>query len=78
MTSKAKEERHVGGRGNKAEIRYARFSATLHPDLLNLLDAHAEARGISRSQMLAVMVEHYAKARPVKGISLEEVSKDKK
>lgn len=72
MTSKAKEERPIGGRGYKSDKKYTQFSGTLHPDILAVLDTHAKARGISRSEMIARMVEHYAKARPIKGISSED------
>jgi hypothetical protein len=59
-------EKHKGGRGKKADNKYDRFTATLSPDNMQLLDAHAQARKISRSEMLGRMVEHYGKARPIK------------
>jgi metal-responsive CopG/Arc/MetJ family transcriptional regulator len=77
MTGKAKLERPIGGRGYTTDKKYARFSATLHPDLLDLLDTHAQARGISRSEMLGRMVEHYAKSRPIKAVAVEEVLESK-
>jgi predicted transcriptional regulator len=65
MTAK-EVEKHKGGRGKKSDNKYDRFTATLSPENMQLLDTHAQARGISRSEMLARMVEHYGKARPVK------------
>lgn len=59
-------EKHKGGRGKKSDNKYDRFTATLSPENMQLLDAHAQARSISRSEMLGRMVEHYNKARPIK------------
>jgi len=70
MTEKAR-----GGRGKKVEKKYDRFTATLAPDLMQLLDSHAQARNLNRSEMLGKMVEHYGKARPLKVLK-EQVQTD--
>ncbi len=55
-----------GGRGLRSENKYERFTATLSPDLLELLDGYAAARGLSRSEMLAKIIARYSKMWPLK------------
>lgn len=55
-------KKHLGGRGHRAEKKYERFTVTLPPDLKTQLDAWATAAGLSRSEMLAQVVEERATA----------------
>lgn len=56
----------VGGRGHKAEKKYERFTASVSPEVLELLDQHAAAQNLNRSEMLSKMVERYAKMWPIR------------
>lgn len=51
-----------GGRGHRSEKKYERFTVTLPPDLKTQLDAWATAAGLSRSEMLAQVIEERARA----------------
>lgn len=55
-------KKHLGGRGHRAEKKYERFTVTLPPDLKTQLDAWAAAAGLSRSEMLAQVIEERARA----------------
>jgi len=55
-------KKHVGGRGHRAGKKYERFTVTLPPDLKVQLDAWATAARLSRSEMLAQVIEERAKA----------------
>lgn len=55
-----------GGRGLLAENKYKTFSATLSPDLLAQLDVYSAARGVSRSEMLSIMITRHFKMWPLK------------
>ena len=51
--------KHKGGRGLKAETPYERLSFTMPPHLKAYLDAQAEGSGVSRSEMLARILEDH-------------------
>lgn len=55
-----------GGRGHKAENKYERFTVSVPPHVLALLDEYAGARGVNRSEALVMMVERHAKMWPLK------------
>jgi len=61
MTTKAK-----GGRGHKAENPYERFTASVPPHVLALLDDFAAVKGLNRSEALTKMVERHAKMWPIR------------
>lgn len=54
----------TGGRGKKAENPYERFTASVPPHVLALLDSYAARAGKNRSEMLAAMIERHAKMWP--------------
>jgi hypothetical protein len=53
-----------GGRGHKAENPYERFTASVPPHVLALLDEYAADKGLNRSEMLSAMVERHTKMWP--------------
>lgn len=55
-----------GGRGHKAENRYERFTASVPPHVLALLDGYAAAHNLNRSEALVMMLERHAKMWPLK------------
>ncbi|MEF2280484.1 ribbon-helix-helix protein, CopG family [Deinococcus sp. YIM 134068] len=55
-------DKHRGGRGHRVEKKYERFTVTLPPNLKAQLDAWATAAGLSRSEMLAQVIEERARA----------------
>jgi len=56
----------VGGRGHKAENKYERFTASVPPHVLALLDEHAAHKNLSRSEMLSAMIERHSKMWPIR------------
>lgn len=59
--------KHKGGRGHKAqENKYARFTASVPPEVLAVLDLYAERKGVNRSEALTLMVQRHQKVWPVK------------
>jgi len=54
--------KHRGGRGNRTENKYERFTVTLPPALKTQLDTWATAARLSRSEMLAQVIEERATA----------------
>lgn len=59
MTDKAR-----GGRGLKSENKYERFTVTVPPAVLELLDQYAETRQVSRSEAFVMIVERHEKMWP--------------
>lgn len=56
-----------GGRGHKAEEnKYERFTASVHPDVLAVLDLYAERKSVSRSEALSLIVIRHQKVWPIK------------
>lgn len=64
--------KHVGGRGLKAENKYERFTASVPPDVLKVLDSYASAWGINRSEALTKVVERHVKMWPLKKKTSDE------
>lgn len=65
--------KHKGGRGLKAETPYERLSFTMPPHLKAYLDAQAEGAGISRSEMLArILEDHQAQKQQPKPAAIPE------
>lgn len=65
--------KHKGGRGLKAETPYERLSFTMPPHLKAYLDAQAEGAGVSRSEMLArILEDHQAQKQQPKPAAIPE------
>jgi metal-responsive CopG/Arc/MetJ family transcriptional regulator len=55
-----------GGRGMKAENKYERFTASVPPHVLRVLDAYAARMNLNRSEALTAMVERHEKMWPTR------------
>lgn len=54
--------KHLGGRGRRAESKYQTITVSLAPELKTLLDSWT-SEGLSRSQVVAQLIEGHARAQ---------------
>lgn len=57
----------MGGRGLKAgQNKYERFSATVPPEVMQVLTRYAEAKNLSRSEAMSEMILRHERMWPTK------------
>lgn len=59
-------EKHKGGRGHKAENPYERFTASVPPEVLAILDTYAQTKNCNRSEALTMIVRRHEKMWPTR------------